>query len=136
MKYSTAENLLMELGFLIATALAWYSSLWFAFAQTYTLPVNFIITLLYIAAAAIYAVFADKWWNIPCMVYMGFVSVTAVIYLIDPLAADDLIIWAFAPFIGLESIFSFGSSPYCIALVIFTLAALAVSGSKYFPKEN
>lgn len=136
MKYSTAKNLLMELGFLIATALAWYSSLWIAFAQTYTSPVNLIITLLYTAAVAIYAIFADKWWNLPCMMYMGFVSVTAVIYLIDPLAADDLIIWAFAPFIGLECIFSFGTPPYCIALIIFTLAVLAISVSKYFPKEN
>lgn len=130
-------NILSGIGFLIATALAWYFSLVLGFENIHTMGVSvFAISLIYITAVIIYAIHSDKYWNIPCMAYMLFMAVNSFLYLCSPDSADDLIIWTLPPVMGLEFLFPRNYELMNLAIIIFSLIVLFITGSKYFPKEK
>ena len=135
MKNSRLYNILSGIGFLIATALAWYFSLILAFDNIHSVGVSvFAISLIYITAVIIYAIHSDKYWNIPCMAYMLFMAVSSFLYLCSPDYADDLIIWTIPPVMGLEFLFTRNFELMNFSVIIFSLIVLFITGSKYFPK--
>ena len=137
MNNSRIFNILSGIGFLTATALTWYFSLILAFEDTHSAGVSvFAISLVYITSVIIYAFHSDKYWNIPCMAYMLFMAFTTVLYLFSTDAADDLIIWAFPPVMGLEFLFPHNRELMSIFIVIFNIIVLFITGSKYFQKEK
>lgn len=137
MKNSTLYNILSGLGFLIATALAWYYSLVFGLQDFFSVGISvFCISLIYMTSVILYAVHSNKWWNIPCMAYMVFMAFTSALYLFDASAADDLIIWTLPPVMGIEFLFPHNDELINIIIIAFNFAVLFITGSKYFPKEK
>lgn len=136
MKKSLMKNIFMELGFLTATGLAWYLCLSLAFIELDTTFGMLIISFIYMSSTIAYAFFADKWWNIPCMLYMVFMTFTALLYIADPILADDLIVWVFFPLAGIDFITSIDDTPFSVIVIIFSSIVLTITAMKYLPRKK
>lgn len=85
MKKKPVKNIILMLFMIISFYAPWYTNgTWcFGYGRDPALG-TFFNTLYFIGSVAIYAVFADKWWNIPCIIYMLIVSLSSAGGVIAP----------------------------------------------------
>lgn len=136
------RNILLEL-FLIGSVYApWYTNaMWCFGAGREPALGTFMNTLYFFGAVLLFAFLADKWWNIPCGIYMLLMAVGSAVGIIAPSSAlyegfNFLVLspmWGlyfFAPHSNIWSVISL------IITVIFSVATLWIMLRKYIRKEQ
>lgn len=132
------KNILLEL-FIIGSVYApWYTNLMWCFGYEREPALGtFFNTVYFFGAVLVYAIFADKWWNIPCGAYMMLTVIGSISGIIAP-ESEFYEVFNFlvlSPAWGLLY-FNLNNIVYFIAVLIFSLAALGIMTAKYFHKKQ
>ena len=131
------KNILFEL-FIIGSVYApWYTNLMWCFGcEKEPALGTFFNTVYFFGAVILYSIFADRWWNIPCGVYMLLMVIGSVSGIIAPESEffEGFDFFALSPTWGLLY-FNLNYIVYLTAVLIFSLAALGIMTAKYFRKK-
>ncbi len=85
LKKKPVKNIILLLFIIVSFYAPWYTNgTWCFGCDREPALGTFFNTLYFIGAVVIYAVLADKWWNIPCILYMLIVSIASAGGIIAP----------------------------------------------------
>lgn len=139
MKKPLLKNILLELMFVLSAVGAWTA----AFLLAWEAPITdalFCISVLFMIITLVHAVFADKWWNIPCIVYIISVLATVTVHFINPELYIDifeyLTVFTVLQFMGLDYMFAYEGEAFHIIVILFSALSLGFMLFKYLPEKK
>lgn len=140
MKKRIVKNILLEIFFILTAIISWAAVISLVWENPTTLAA-FIISALFMGAVLIYAVFADKLWNIPGIIYTALLLFLTIPHwtanhffeLSSSFLYLELVI--VPPVLGMDYIFDSNAS-YCSAVTIFCVSSIGIMVSKYLQKEK
>lgn len=141
MKTSFKKNILLELLFLLSGVVSWTVIFTLLWEQSYSFAAS-IVSFLFMAAVLVHARFTDKYWNIPCIIYILLTLTGTIAYLVEedfPLALNFLnytSLITILPFAGAGYFFENDRNHLYVLLIFFCLTVLIMMIKKYFRKEN
>lgn len=142
MKKYLVRNILLEL-FIIGSIYApWYTNaMWCFGAGNEPALGTFLNTLYFFGAVVVFAFFSDKWWDIPCGIYMLLMAAGAVSGIISPESGiyEAFNLLVLSPTWGLLHFNPYSNVLGVISLIITLLFSLSIIGIilyKYKPKHK
>ncbi len=142
MKKYLVKNILLEL-FIIGSIYApWYTNaMWCFGAGNEPALGTFLNTLYFFGAVVVFAFFSDKWWDIPCGIYMLLMAAGAVSGIISPESGiyEAFNLLVLSPTWGLFHFNPYSNVLGVISLIITLLFSLSIIGIilyKYKPKHK
>lgn len=137
-RLNLVKNILLEL-FIIGSVYApWYTNLMWCFGYDREPALGtFFNTLYFFGAVAVYAVFSDKRWNIPCGIYMLLMAIGSAAGIIAPESEffEGFNFFVLSPAWGLYYC-NIGDTAVAAISLVFSLAALGIMSAKYFRKRQ
>ena len=136
------KNILLLLFLICSVYAPWYTNAMWCFGVGNKPALGtFLNTLYFFGAVLLYAAFADKWWNIPCGIYMLLMSIGAAAGIAAPASGlyDGFNLLVMASTWGLYYIAPYSKVWGVISLVltlIFSIAVLWLVLRRYRRKEK
>ena len=134
-KFRLIKNILLEIFIALSFYAPWYTNVWWCLiCERKPAAGTFFNTLYFIAACAVFAFFADKWWNLPLMIYSALSAVTFIVgaFFSESVVKDICMFFIGPPFFGFAYI---NYIVYVTVSCIFSLAMFLLMLRRYRKKS-